>query len=152
MKGKKCPGCGRKKPKGSFRLLRTRTNAETKHFAKGRLCAECQEQQPNRTESLKPYATRNLLLRRMGYSSYQEYLASDRWQRIRERVLRLRGRVCQRCGNPGSVVHHQLYHIKVLQGSSLRGLRVLCRECHEFVEFEEGRKTGLVEASHRYHA
>jgi len=63
--------------------------------------------------------------------SYEEYLQSPEWEEKRERILLLRGRVCQLCGKSNDVlhVHHNNYQHR---GEELDSdLIVLCKGCHE---------------------
>ncbi len=86
------------------------------------------------------YRRRASNLRRMGFSSYQAYLASDLWKEIRRRVLERDGWTCKRCRGRATQVHHRSYVTKALDGTNIGLLTSVCRPCHEFCEFEDGRK------------
>lgn len=63
--------------------------------------------------------------------SYQEYLKSDVWKNIRQRVISIHGNICESCGSNKDIqVHHTQYSKKVLTGESLKGLFVICKSCH----------------------
>jgi hypothetical protein len=75
------------------------------------------------------------------------YLSSPLWKEIRQRVIRVRGRICQKCGNHGSDVHHLTY--ERWGGAELDSdLQILCRVCHEAIHAAErcsrqsGRRRG----------
>lgn len=95
------------------------------------------------------YHERNKNLRKLGFRSYAKYLNSTLWRRIKKRLFKDRGYVCQRCRDEGDQIHHRDYSIETLNGDSLEALVVLCRECHEFVEFEGGKKVSPERANER---
>lgn len=62
--------------------------------------------------------------------SYNDYLQSDRWKRLREQaIVRARGK-CEFCGEKAQAVHHVKYP-KNLSNDSLDNLVVVCKKCHE---------------------
>lgn len=95
-------------------------------------------------------------LRRLGFASYEEYLASDLWRTIRGRILERDGNLCQTCGKPAEVVHHKNYDRPVLEGKQDFQLVSLCHVCHESFEFNvvNGKpvKNGLKEANQKLKA
>jgi hypothetical protein len=83
---------------------------------------------------------RDSILSRMGYSSYDAYRNSPLWRKIRKRILQRDGKLCIRCGDPATEVHHRNYMEPVLCGDDDVSLVSLCRGCHETVERDkEGR-------------
>lgn len=75
------------------------------------------------------------------WSTYDEYLQTRLWTRIRLRVLRRDNRQCVRCGGRAREVHHRSYDRDVLEGRANHKLVSLCRGCHESIEVDEnGRK------------
>lgn len=94
------------------------------------------------------YEERDTLLLEMGYASYQEYLRSNRWNRIRKRVLSANDNQCVLCGKPANTVHHTDYSKATLQGECIDGLVALCDICHNLAEFTAaGTKRTLDEAN-----
>lgn len=86
------------------------------------------------------------------YKSYQEYLASDLWQHIRGAVYRRDNGTCRICQSRGSVVHHLSYEKAVMEGRDLSLLALLCRPCHEKVEFaKDGKKRCVTAAARAFH-
>lgn len=85
----------------------------------------------------KAYRNRNRELRKLGFNSYAEYLASELWSNIRAKVLRDKGRKCFCCGARADTVHHQTYHVSVLNGKDRRPLQPVCDGCHRRIEFDE---------------
>jgi 5-methylcytosine-specific restriction endonuclease McrA len=72
---------------------------------------------------------------------YSEYLRSPLWRRIKKRVLKRDGRICQSCGGTGTMVHHRSYERDVMEGKDDSMLATLCDGCHELIHFcEDGRK------------
>ena len=94
-----------------------------------------QKKPPKNT--LKPYYSRNKRLRSMGFKSYQEYLSSDLWKTIRERVLERDQYLCRICGDKARVAHHTNYNNKTLCGDSIGGLISVCYKCHGLIEFDQ---------------
>ena len=71
-----------------------------------------------------------------GYNTYREYLKSDLWQDIRERVLDAADRTCQLCGSVATQVHHRHYGHRTLKGKTLAHLLAVCGGCHMLIEFD----------------
>lgn len=70
-------------------------------------------------------------LRRLGFVSYKQYLASDLWKSIRQRVLDRDGGKCVRCQKPAKTVHHPHYSYDVMRGERIEALTSACGGCHE---------------------
>ncbi len=66
----------------------------------------------------------------MGKRSYQQYLQSDHWKRLRSRKRRKsKNGACAICGAVGALdTHHLLY--RNLYDVKTQDLRLLCRGCH----------------------
>lgn len=68
-----------------------------------------------------------------------EYLFSDEWKDIRERFLKNAGYKCERTSCMSSKqldVHHINYHVLKRPGKeTCNDLIVLCRKCHNFIEY-----------------
>jgi hypothetical protein len=89
------------------------------------------------------YAERDTSLREMGFETYASYLASDDWAKIKAGVIWSRGSVCRCCLASGTDVHHLDYSLATMRGLKASSLVVLCRRCHEWIEFRpdhEGKK------------
>ena len=92
----------------------------------------------------KPYANRNRRLHNAGFESYPDYLASDLWAEIRERVLDRDGRKCRFCGDAANQAHHGNYTNAALSGKSIDGIRSVCGSCHKFIEIkQDGSKSAF---------
>lgn len=89
------------------------------------------------TKSL--YINRNRVLAKMGFASYQDYLKSDLWRSIREKVLSTSGG-CKKCGKQAECVHHLDYSKQTLNGERLNKLVKLCNKCHYSIEFDGSEK------------
>ena len=94
------------------------------------------------------YLARARNLRRLGFRSYREYLASDLWKAIRDRVL---DRDCGRCAFchffEAVSVHHMLYDAATLRGDTLEHLKSTCGKCHLGIEFDrDGNKREMCSA------
>ena len=75
---------------------------------------------------------RRRFYRRQNFSSYEEYLASDTWRKIREQILERAGGICEKpnCTHPLEDVHHTWYPW-VWGREPLTALIGLCRKHHE---------------------
>lgn len=70
--------------------------------------------------------------KRFNKESYNEYLHSELWYSIRQRVFDKKGKKCEGCGSDWNIqVHHTKYTTPVIDGRSLNGLRVVCETCHK---------------------
>ena len=108
---------------------------------------------PGRIEYMrsKPsaYGSRDLLLADAGYTSYREYLLSDRWYNLRACVLDTEY-YCELCDSRASQVHHIVYNHHTLFGElGHPGLSALCRRCHKWLEFSGRKKGSLEDAAHK---
>lgn len=94
------------------------------------------------------YAQRNKLLRRMGFPSYDAYLRSPLWRRIRAEQHREHPD-CYGCGRRGQEVHHANYFQETLTGKSRAGLFTVCETCHKAIEWLAGVKLDPRRATER---
>jgi len=93
------------------------------------------------------YATRNELLIEFGYRTYKQYLKSDEWKAIRQRVFDQYSK-CICCDSAAEVVHHVKYDSATLLGLHILHLAPLCRSCHEQMEIDDsGEKAALARAN-----
>lgn len=100
--------------------------------------------------SLAAYADRNAILREMGFQSYKDYLESQLWKSIRERVLARDKRACCACGGDAWQVHHTVYTRAAMEGRDITSLESICGGCHEWAEFtKKGTKRSLAQANRR---
>jgi 5-methylcytosine-specific restriction endonuclease McrA len=66
--------------------------------------------------------------------TYYDYvITSPRWRKLRQRLLRTRGRRCQHCGVDQAKRYLQLHHVSYdrLGFERDEDLLVLCRSCHQ---------------------
>lgn len=97
------------------------------------------------------YTQRNVLLTKLGFSSYAEYLSSVLWAEIREAVLDRDNRICKLCNGTAKAVHHTNYDEATLLGDSLGGLVSICMGCHKKVELNyRNEKRTLVESQQAF--
>lgn len=75
------------------------------------------------------------LSRQLGFWCYKDYLRSDLWESIRERVTG----PCYRCGGEANQVHHKRYTLENMRGDTLNGLARVCEVCH-FKSHHAGRE------------
>ena len=75
---------------------------------------------------------------RLGFESYELYLASAQWEEIRARVFKFKGKSCIRCGEFATQVHHGTYDYKTMSGASITRLWPVCGDCHVWAEFTLG--------------
>ncbi len=85
---------------------------------------------------MSTYGERNALLLSIGFPSYQSYLTSPIWLRVKCFLnITLQENECKLCGRPWQVYHHLRYDLLVLTGLDPDGVVRLCHRCHERVEF-----------------
>jgi 5-methylcytosine-specific restriction endonuclease McrA len=66
----------------------------------------------------------------------KHFYNSTRWQAVREAYYTSQHGLCERCNNPGEIVHHKIY---ITPGNihdpnitvNWNNLELLCRECHK---------------------
>jgi hypothetical protein len=81
----------------------------------------------------------NRKLDALGYSSYDEYLRSAHWKRLREAHRRWSGEPTCFCGETdGLQLHHLTY--ERLGEERMADLRWLCKSCHNMVHHLERRR------------
>ena len=66
---------------------------------------------------------------------YYTYLNSKEWQDFRDKVFRLKGRVCSKCGTAEGVINVHHLHYQTLGRESMKDVRVLCQKCHKNTHF-----------------
>lgn len=97
--------------------------------------------------TMHSYKGRDAKLRKLGFSSYREYLQSRLWKSIRLRVLHRDKNKCVCCDAEATEVHHRAYSQSALTGRSIASLVSVCRLCHKTAEWNGSRKTTLQEAN-----
>lgn len=81
---------------------------------------------------MNEYKARDLILKDLGYSSYQEYLKSPKWELIRRLALERDGYICRACRkNAATEVHHFAYTRPIMLGIDIWGVAAVCHGCHE---------------------
>ena len=83
------------------------------------------------------YTTLNQALSRVNFNDYSEYLSSNLWKNIRNKVLnRSKGR-CELCTRKAKLeVYHRGYTLFALLGKRLDSLIACCDLCHREKSFE----------------
>lgn len=93
--------------------------------------------------SKESYEERGQILEMMGFASYEAYLASPLWWRIRAEGMKRNGGKCMICQADAVVLHHHSYRRPVLDGTNMDALFPLCDQCHENLEMDGERKIPL---------
>lgn len=96
------------------------------------------------------YSSRNANLRRLGFATYKEYLASHLWKKLRQRVFSVKGKKCYLCGSGATELHHNRYHTNDLTGARLKYINPICRQCHESIEFKGDDKCTVSQAKRAF--
>ena len=99
----------------------------------------------------REYVDRDGVLLELGYKSYLGYLRSPLWDLIRREILFRDGCTCRNpvCpfGSKGpKQAHHLAYSRPTLLGINPSCIVTLCKGCHEYVEFDDGKKRDPVAA------
>lgn len=97
----------------------------------------------------KTQTDRESILRRLGFGSYEIYLQSDLWKRIRAAVFAEYGWRCVRCGCEAHEIHHKGYGERTMTGESLSALVPICGECHRYIHFDGETRLSLSKANLR---
>jgi len=74
----------------------------------------------------------------LGYKSYDSYLKSGLWKKIKKRVLVKHNYKCIVCGDHAKIVHHKFYSYDILKGYNIFPLVVICEIHHN--EIHRGKK------------
>lgn len=93
------------------------------------------------------YQSRNAVLRTLGFRNYGEYLQSELWRKVRDKVFAIKGKACYLCGGRAWQVHHNRYHKNDLTGKRVRFINPICGDCHHEIEFSDGEKVDLRDAA-----
>lgn len=102
----------------------------------------------NFRKDILPYIERKTILEKLGFGSYDKYLESALWKKIRLQVLQKQNYKCSVCGERANQVHHCSYNENNLSGKNLNSLVAVCRDCHYLAEFDyDGRKKSLSDAN-----
>jgi 5-methylcytosine-specific restriction endonuclease McrA len=78
---------------------------------------------------------RDKIIKSLGHADYKDYLQSERWLNIRERVLARDKIKCRSCGAMGMQAHHISYDEDTMLGKNIDKIVCLCRDCHRSTEF-----------------
>lgn len=93
------------------------------------------------------YRERDVILKFMGFDSYESYRRSETWKRINARKRRKFPK-CEVCESKTEVVHHISYCRSCLLGCRDWLLVCLCHKCHAEIEIDaEGNKRSLKKAN-----
>ncbi len=115
------------------------------HAAKQRKRAEKRAGNPVPRDST--YCQRTEVLLSLGFRTYQHYLQSKLWARLRSSAFMLARGKCKLCGSRPDVIHHVSYSRDTLLGNEMDNLAAVCRACHKKVEFaDDGSKRSLADA------
>ncbi len=93
------------------------------------------------------YHQRDIVIKALGYVDYQDYLKSELWYSIRNRLLP--SKCSCGCGAYANQIHHRFYTEQNLLGDSLNGLVALHSECHQSIEYSNTKKNNLLKANSR---
>lgn len=83
----------------------------------------------------------------MGFGTYKDYLKSDLWNDIRERVFERDGSKCQCCGNDAVTAHHISYNFEVMMGDQDESLMSVCNSCHYNIHYDRNKNRMTLDQS-----
>jgi hypothetical protein len=63
---------------------------------------------------------------------YSAYLLSDKWKRLKAKIYKERGRICQLCHSRTNLVIHHLTYSRVMEELD-RDLIIVCSTCHDLL-------------------
>lgn len=72
----------------------------------------------------------------------QAFYQSSAWKKVKKNYKLSQFGICERCGNPGEIVHHKKYiTVNNINDSNItldfNNLELLCRDCHNKEHFAE---------------
>ena len=106
-----------------------------------RLCLKCGVIITQGTRCKKHQAEHKKYKNKLAYRAHRKkYGYGGDWQKTRNKVLKLRGKICELCGDFGDEVDHILPMRLGGSKHNLSNLQVLCRNCHK-KKTEIDRKT-----------
>lgn len=78
------------------------------------------------------------------WTRYHGYTHSERWKRLKTRIIRERGRTCERCGKSDPFTPIHLHHLTYarLRHEAPEDLQLLCEPCHKLMH--PGKEIGRV--------
>ena len=103
------------------RLKKTRSS-----LASSRRCANRRRSKVSDTQRRERLDS----LHALGFNSHTQYLRSERWSCIRQRVLERDEFRCIGCGKKANQVHHSSYDYATMSGENLLHLSSSCGKCH----------------------
>lgn len=78
------------------------------------------------------FTSRNNELKDYGFTSYQDFLKSDFWKAMREKLRsKPQFKKCYCCGSEDRIELHHFKYKNFLDGSSSKNIAPTCRNCHE---------------------
>jgi hypothetical protein len=99
---------------------------------------------------------KNEILKNNGFESYDQYLSSELWQKIRNRTVELKGEKCCCCDNKFNNIHHKYYHynnlIEPKDDVIEKSLFPVCRPCHEKIHFKHSKFRSMLASKHSLNA
>ena len=99
-------------------------------------------------QARRQYRERNRILRALGFNSYSEYLGSEMWAQVKQKVWR-EGAKCVVCAGVATELHHRRYCKCDLEGLVTKHIVPICRDCHQRIEFLGGQKIGPAQVRKR---
>ncbi len=103
------------------------------------------------TYKFTAYKERDKVLKKMGFSTYKDYLKSELWSGIRKRVLERDRNHCRFCKNrKATTAHHKRYFWNDLNGITIKRIISVCHRCHYRLEFKKKEKGSLAEANLKF--
>lgn len=97
------------------------------------------------------YDERDSNLRKMQFKCYRDYLNSNLWGRIRNKVFQRKGYRCSLCSGHAEELHHNRYSLEDLQGKDISHIHPVCSLCHYMVEHTaSGTKRDLIGAKDEF--
>lgn len=115
-------------------------------MAKRKRLKKAQRQRKVELQEGSSYEARNKFLAELRFKDYKSYLKSKLWAKVRAKVFKKKGRVCEICHAHATEVHHSRYHKNDLLGRNLKFLHPICGDCHKNIEFDGEKKLTLKRA------
>lgn len=70
---------------------------------------------------------------------YRKHITSEKWKKLRERVIAKRGKKCQKCRSTTRPLQLHHKHYDTFGNERMKDVRLLCMDCH-IIEDKKRRK------------
>lgn len=88
-------------------------------------------------------------MRRSWKQRYAEHISSPYWRELKQKVIRRRGHVCERCRRADCALDLHHIHYRTFPRERQKDVMLLCRECHMEEDRSRALRGRISSAEHR---